>query len=150
MKPIRFNIEEIKSLIENSSQTTAIYVGCDSRVTQKSPKGGKATYVTVVVVHMDGNKGARVFRDVQTIPDFNQLRVRLMNEVYFATNIAMELVDIIGTRPFEIHLDVNPNPNHKSSIVVKEATGYVFGVLGIKPKLKPDAFTASAVADHYT
>lgn len=150
MKERRINIQEVKDAISASSKTTAIYVGCDSRVFAKTARGAKAMYVTVVVLHTDGNKGARIFKDVQIMDDYNQLRVRLMNEVYLASSIAYELVDVIEERPFEVHLDLNPDPKHKSNIVVKEASGYIMGMFGFKPKLKPDAFTASAVADHFT
>jgi predicted RNase H-related nuclease YkuK (DUF458 family) len=48
----------------------------------------------------------------------------------------------------EVHLDINPNPKHKSSIAVKEALGWVKGSLGIDAKIKPDSFAATHAADH--
>ena len=47
----------------------------------------------------------------------------------------------------EIHLDINPNKKHNSSIVIKEATGYVMGMTGMEAKAKPEAFAASYCAD---
>jgi len=59
------------------------------------------------------------------------------------------IADVVGERPFEVHLDINPNPDHRSSMIVKEAVGYVLAQ-GLKPVLKPDAVAASAVADFFT
>jgi predicted RNase H-related nuclease YkuK (DUF458 family) len=77
------------------------------------------------------------------------MRPRLLAEVGDAIAAGLEILDTIGTRSFEIHLDINRGAMHKSSVLVKEATGYVMGTLGIEPKLKPDSFAASSVADRF-
>ena len=69
-------------------------------------------------------------------------------EVQLAVTTATEIVDVIGDRHFEIHLDINPNPNHKSSVAVKEALGWVKGSLGMDAKIKPHSFAATHAADH--
>jgi len=71
-----------------------------------------------------------------------------MTEVSYVTELASELIEVMGDRPLSIHLDINPNPKHKSSIAVKEALGYVRGMFGFDPVLKPDAWCASKAADH--
>jgi predicted RNase H-related nuclease YkuK (DUF458 family) len=48
----------------------------------------------------------------------------------------------------EIHLDLNPSPNHKSNIAVKEAIGWVRGSFGFDPMIKPESFAATHAADH--
>lgn len=144
------DMDELKTFIASTSPTTAIYVGCDSKRFQR--RGVKlVAYVTVVIAHLDSKHGGRIFKMIEVERDWGvTMKQRLMNEVYHATTIAYDLLETIGDRPFEIHLDVNPNPNHKSSVVVKEAMGYVLGVIGIEPKLKPQAFASSSAADAIT
>jgi uncharacterized protein len=141
------DLNEIKKVIKSSSKETAIYVGCDSSVCTKNKKN--ATYSKVVVIHIDGNAGCMIYGDISVMPFYGSIKQRLMQEVFLATEIALELTDVCEDRPFEIHLDLNPSPDYKSNIVVKEAIGYVRGMLGIDPKLKPDAMASSTVADRF-
>jgi len=148
IKEIDLNIEHVKEFIKKSSKETGIYIGCDSKVTTK--KGKRVSiYVAVIVIHYDSNNGAKIFKMVKVEPDYGNMRQRLMREVYIAAEIAYELADSVGERPFEIHLDINPNPDFKSSAVAKEAAGFIMGMLGIKANLKPNALAASFAADRY-
>jgi uncharacterized protein len=142
------DLNKVKEAIRKSSNTTSILVGCDSSVSQKNKQ--KATYSRVVVLHIDSNRGAQLYGDVVSVPYYGSIRQRLMQEVFFATEISLELLDTIDGRPFEIHLDLNPSPEYKSNIIVKEAIGYVRGQTGIEPKLKPEAMASSTVADRFT
>ena len=45
--------------------------------------------------------------------DYGNLRSRLMNEVTFALEDAMAVVDYVEDRHLEIPLDLNPDPKHK-------------------------------------
>lgn len=148
VKETTFDYDEIRSAIIESSQETAIYVGCDS-----IRKRGKVVFVTVIIVHMDGNSGGKLFKAVHVQPNYEKspkaIRLRLMNEVYYVVEAAMNIVEAVDTRPFEIHLDLNPNPAYNSNVVVKEAIGYVLGTLNKIPKLKPDSFAASIASDRY-
>lgn len=139
------DMQEVIDAIKNSSQDTRVYVGADSKRVKK-----KVVYVTVVVLHLDGNKGGRIFKEITVEPYYGNIKQRLMNEVYKAIGIAYQLVDHLEGRAFEIHLDLNPDPKHKSNVAVKEAVGYVYGTFGFKPKLKPEAWCGSAVADRDT
>tara|TARA_Y100001960_G_C14205104_1_gene601555 strand:+ start:161 stop:613 length:453 start_codon:yes stop_codon:yes gene_type:complete len=136
-------IEEVTA----SSKDSTIYVGCDSNRFRK--KGNWfASYATVVIVHKGSKHGCKVVGDVIVLPDYGNLRQRLFQEVMFATDCAMQINDAVGDRNLEVHLDINTEEQHKSSIAVKEAIGYVLG-MGFKPKVKPEAFAASSCADHY-
>jgi predicted RNase H-related nuclease YkuK (DUF458 family) len=73
--------------------------------------------------------------------------MRLVNEAYKAVDIASQIMDVVGDRHFELHLDLNSNPKYKSNTAVKEALGYVIGVLGFDAKLKPYAWASSTAAD---
>lgn len=139
------DIQEVITAIQGSTQSTKIYVGSDSKRVKN-----KVVYVTVVVLHYDGSCGGRIFKEITVEPYYGSIKQRLMNEVYKAIGVAYQLVDSLQGRAFEIHLDLNPDPKHKSNVAVKEAVGYVLGTFGFKPKLKPDAWAGSAVADRDT
>lgn len=136
------DMELVREYIRNSSQSSKIYVGCDSRQT-----GRTTLYVTVVVVHHDGNKGAKVFPFYDRVPRINSTKYRLIQEAYYATYKALELQDTIGDRYLSVHLDYHPEDKHRSNAVVKEAIGFVLGQ-GLDYELKPHAHAASSAADY--
>lgn len=140
-------IEEAKQAILDSSQSSSVYIGCDSIRFRKN-KMWYAKYSTVIIIHMDSKKGGRLFHASVDMPDYGNLKQRLLMEVQLAVSTATEIIDVIGDRHFEIHLDINPNPNHKSNVAVKEALGWVRGSLGMDAKIKPSAFAATHAADH--
>ncbi|MND58555.1 hypothetical protein D3C76_212330 [compost metagenome] len=139
------DIPDVIRSIQESSATTKVYVGADSKRVK-----GKVVYVTVVVLHFDGNKGGKIFKEITVEPWYGNIKGRLMNEVYNAVGIGYQIVEHLQGRPFEIHLDLNPDDRHKSNIAVKEAVGYVLGTFGFRPKLKPEAWCGSTVADRDT
>ena len=140
-------IEEAKKAIQNSSSSSSIYVGADSI---RHKRNGKwyARYSTVVILHIDSKRGCKLFHKQVDLPDYGNLKQRLLNEVNYAVAAASEIIDVLGDRHMEVHLDINPNPKHKSSVAVKEALGWVKGSLGIDAKVKPDSFAATHAADH--
>jgi predicted RNase H-related nuclease YkuK (DUF458 family) len=140
-------IEEAKQAILDSSPQSSVYIGCDSIRFRKN-KMWYAKYSTVIIVHMDSKHGCKLFHESVDMPDFGNLKQRLLNEVQMAVMAATEIVDVLGERHMEIHLDINPNPKHKSSVAVKEALGWVKGSLGLDAKVKPASFAATHAADH--
>lgn len=146
---MELNIEEVKKAIHESSLETKIYIGSDSKVI-KTRKGRRVKYCTVVILHYDGKHGGKIFSDIRTENFYGDARapkLRLLGEVQRCVEIGYEVLDAIGPRDFEVHLDLNTSPEHKSNLAVKEALGYVMGTLGVTAKLKPDAFAASTAAD---
>ena len=103
------------------------------------------------VIHRDGNKGCKVFGKAVFERDYDQKKdrpsIRLMSEVYKTAEMYLELAETIGDRYFELHLDINPDEMHGSSCVITQATGYIRGMCGVIPMVKPDAFAASFTAD---
>ena len=139
-------IQKMKQAIAESSRETKVYVGCDS----KRYPDGRVKYATVVILHINGNNGCKMFSFIDNDHDYNKAnnpKMRLVNEAYKAVDIASQIVDVVGDRHFELHLDLNSNPKYKSNSAVKEALGYVIGVLGLDPKLKPYAWASSTAAD---
>ncbi|MFN3977682.1 MAG: ribonuclease H-like YkuK family protein [Sulfurihydrogenibium azorense] len=138
----KFNFDEVKRYIRNTSQETSIYVGCDSKQFQTY-----TLFVTVIVVHIDSCRGAKIFSEVQKTRRIESLRERLLKEVDLSVYAALNILDVIENRRLEIHLDINPSEKHKSNMVVKEAISYVIAQ-GLKPVLKPNSIAAFSVANY--
>lgn len=143
-------ITEISDYLLTVSPESRIYLGCDS---QKYRKFGQwwARYTVVLIVHIDNCHGGKVFGYNMHERDFDQKAskpsMRLMNEVYKVSEVYSTLKDILADREVEIHLDINPSERWGSSCVVSSAVGYIRGVCGLDPKIKPNAFAASYAAD---
>lgn len=143
-------IEEATQAILESSQESSVYIGCDSK---RFKKNGRwfARYMTVIIVHLDSSKGCKLFHESHVLEEYGEgknPKQRLLTEVMFAVNAAHEIMPVVGSRHWELHIDINPNPRYKSNVAVKEALGYVQGNLGVQAKIKPDAFAAMHAADH--
>jgi predicted RNase H-related nuclease YkuK (DUF458 family) len=130
-----------------SSADTSIYIGTDS-VRFKKNGDWWARYATVIVLHIDSCHGCQIYHDTVEQRDFGSIKQRMLNEVAFAVQHGLEIIDDIGERHFGVHCDINKNPKHKSNVALKEAQGYVLGTLGIMPTFKPDSQIASHCADH--
>lgn len=143
-------IEDLVDLLAGLNSDTKIYLGCDS---VRFVKDGRwfARYATVAIVHMNGKNGCRIFSNRSVEPDYDVKKsrpsIRLMNEVIKVCELYNQLVPFIDEYDVEIHLDVNTDPVHGSNCVATQAAGYVLGVTGINPKLKPEGFAASYGAD---
>lgn len=146
-------IDEAREAIQNSSESSSVYIGCDSKRYKKQGKW-KAKYSTVVIVHKDSRHGCQIFYHTVDMDEYDgkekggNIKMRMMNEAGLAVQTGLDIIDIVGDRHIEIHLDINPNPIHKSSIAIKEAIGWVRGSLGIDPHVKPDGWAATHAADH--
>jgi len=145
-----FNIEAVKQFIRAQSLETKIYLGADSE--RINIKGiWYADYTLAIVVHINGNSGCKIFGDVHRERDYDQKAnkpsMRLMQEVYKVGDLFHELSDVLEDRHVEVHLDINPDEKHKSSIVVQQAVGYIKGTCNIDAYVKPRAFAASYAAD---
>jgi len=148
-------IEELVDLLYGLTQDTKIYIGTDS-VRFREDGRWYAKYASVCVVHVNGKNGCRVFKHRSIEPDYdvkkNRPSLRLMNEVMKSCELYTQLAPFIDEFECEIHCDVNIDPKHGSNCVATQAAGYVLGVTGLtedQVKLKPNAWCASAGADHY-
>jgi len=133
--------DEVREAVKNSSKTSSIYVGCDSK-----NKKAHTIFALVVVIHLDSSKGGKIYYESLRVPRIKALRQRLMKEVEMAVTASFEICDVIGDKKFEVHLDVNGDPKHQSNIVCKEAIGYVESQ-GFNCQIKPFAFCSSYAAD---
>lgn len=149
---MRMNLDEVKAYIQSTSKTSKIYIGCDSERFIRKEKW-YADYASVVVVHIDGKHGCKIFGEITREPDYDRKvgkpAIRLMNEAYKVQELYSKLQEVIDDRFCELHLDINPDERFGSSCVVTQAIGYIIGTCNIEPKVKPFAFAASIAADRY-
>jgi len=149
---LKMDIEAVKDFIRNESNNSKVYIGCDSLTFKKAGKW-YADYVTVVVIHRNGNNGCKIFGQLETELDFIKDKtkpiLRLMNEAIKTAALYGQLKDAIGSRYREIHLDINPDEKYNSHLALSQAVGYIRGMCGIEPHVKPEAFAASYAADRY-
>jgi predicted RNase H-related nuclease YkuK (DUF458 family) len=146
----KMNLEEIATFINAQSPETKIYIGGDSERFLIN-NIWHADYTLAIVVHYSGNRGCKIFGEVQRERDFDQQkdkpRMRLMNEVMKIADLYIKLSEVLENRIVEVHLDINPDEHHGSSCVINEATGYIRGMCNVVPLVKPNAFAASYAAD---
>ena len=146
----RMDLDEVRKFIQNQSEETKIYVGCDS---ERLRIGGDwyADYILAIVVHIDGKHGCKLFGEVIRERDYDQKvdrpRFRLMNEAYKLSEMYLKLADVFVSRSVEVHLDINPSEMYGSNCVMNEAIGYIRGTCNVIPMIKPKAFAASYAAD---
>lgn len=144
------DLNEIREYLATQSFESKVYIGCDS---SRFKRYGLwyADYALVVVIHIDGKHGCKIFGCVTTERDYTADKkkpsYRLMNECYKVSEAYLALYDVLGDREVELHLDINPDPRWVSNIVVQQAIGYIKASCGVTPMVKPEAFAASYAAD---
>lgn len=148
----KIDLDEVRTFIAAQTPETKVYIGTDS---ERMNIDGVwyADYMTVVVVHINGKNGCRVFGQVTRERDYDQRKdrpiIRLMNEVQKTAEMYLSLADDLEDREVEIHLDINPDEKHGSSVALHQAIGYIRGTCNIVPLVKPNAWVASFAADRY-
>ena len=149
----KIDVTELKTFIDAQSLETKIYLGCDSeRINIRGT--WFADYAAVVVVHIDGKHGCRIFGEVTRERDYDQRKnkpaLRLMNEVYKVSALFQKLADVLEDRDVEVHLDLNPDELYGSNCVIAQAIGYIKGTCNVVPMVKPSAWCSSFAADRFS
>lgn len=140
LRPIDWNL--VREYIATTSPKSTVYVGVDSQ-----QHGQYTHFGLAVVIHIESSKGGKMFVEISKAERMASMRERLMKEVELAVDGAFQVIDVIDKRGFVVHLDINPDPAHKSNSICKEAIGYVTGQ-GFECALKPYSWCASHAADH--
>jgi hypothetical protein len=147
-------IKEIFSYIkEKSEMFYDIVVGCDS------PSSENVFFPVVIVVRRVG-EGGRFFIKKMIYPEslnkkFVNWRQRILEEVLLSCDLALLLKDALAkqsTGQFNyqfryIHADVGEVGQTRD--MVKEIVGLIKSN-GFEPKIKPESFAASVIADRFT
>lgn len=151
-------IEEMIGYIkEKPEKFYDVIVGCDS-------SSGEEPHFPVVVAILRKGEGGRFFLKKVKYPSsvnkkFVNWRTRILEEVLLSCDLALFLrddfqkkVQAINNEKLRyqfryIHADIGENGQTKD--MVKELTGLIRGN-GFEPKIKPESFVASVVADRYS
>lgn len=147
-----FNIDALEAFLQTQSEATKVYIGGDS---EKIKFQGQwyADYATVIVVHIEGSKGCRIFGEVvrERVYDAKKDRptMRLMTEVQKISEMYLRVFHLLDRFEVQIHLDLNAKKIHASNHVVQQAVGYIKGVCNIEPQIKPNSWSASYAADRF-
>jgi predicted RNase H-related nuclease YkuK (DUF458 family) len=146
--------EVINYISEKPEKFYDIIVGCDSS-SEEEP------HFPVALVILRVGEGGRFFlkRIAYKGRRFFNWKQRVLEEVFLSCQLALCLKEIIEKRiknskkknphyQFRyIHADVGENGQTKD--MIKEVTGLIKGN-GFEPKIKPESFVASTVADRYS
>ncbi|MCK4473881.1 ribonuclease H-like YkuK family protein [Candidatus Parcubacteria bacterium] len=145
-------IEELLNYIqEKPERFYDVIVGCDSC-------SGEEPHFPVVIVVLRKGEGGRFFLKKIKYPSkkFYNFRQRILEEVLLSCELALSLREKLKERQKDfplnyqfryIHADVGGNGATKD--MIKEVTGLIRGN-GFEPKIKPESFAASVVADRFT
>jgi predicted RNase H-related nuclease YkuK (DUF458 family) len=122
-----------------------VYVGSDSFKEQLY-----CAFVVTICIHNPGHGGRYYFcRFKQPSKLIKSMRMRLFQEAQEAISIALEITQAIPKLGVEVHLDVNKDKRHASGEVTDQVVGYA-QAMGLKYKIKPDAWASSGIADKHT
>lgn len=139
------SLSDIPALLSQEAEYQ-VFVGTDSQVSKKKKC---VVYASCVVLYMKG-KGGRVFVAKDHLPYASSLRERLTNEVWRSLTVAFELTQILPSNvEIVIHVDVNRSKRYKSGNYHQELVSLVTGQ-GYKCRIKPYAWAAQCIADHFT
>ena len=127
-----------------------IIVGCDS-------SSGEEPHFPVAVVILRKGEGGRFFLKKIGYKNrkFYNWKTRILEEVLLSCELALFLRENVENKlkvssfnyQFRyIHADIGENGQTKD--MIKEVTGLIRGN-GFEPKIKPEAYVASTVADRY-
>ncbi len=147
-------IEEIWDYMsEKPEKLYDIIVGCDS-------SSGKEPHFPLAVVVLRVGKGGRFFLKKIGYKNrkFFHWKARVLEEVLLSCELALHLKENFEKKikslkknfnyQFRyIHADIGENGATKD--MIKEVTGLIRGN-GFEPKIKPEAYVASTVADRYS
>lgn len=121
-----------------------IIVGCDSP-SEEDP------HFPVAVVVLRKGEGGRFFLKKIKYPlgekKFYSWKLRILEEVTLSCELALILREKIGRGVKYVHADVGENGQTRD--MIKEVVGLIRGN-GFEPKIKPESYAASVVADRYT
>jgi hypothetical protein len=154
------SIDEVKKEIigymaEKPDRFYDVVVGCDS------PSDEEPHFPVVVVILRTGEGGRFFIRKVKypgSEKKFPNWKMRILEEVFLSCQLALGLREDLDKEVKKqktdfnyqfryIHADIGENGQTKD--MIKEITGLIRGN-GFEPKIKPESFVASTVADRYT
>lgn len=138
--------EIMRFMQEQPKRRYKITIGTDSQRLD----GGRADFVSAVVVHRIGN-GGRYFWRREQLEKLHTLRDRIIKEVLVSLELATGVLEALQKSDlpdfeFEIHADVGENGPTKA--MIQEVVG-IIRAHNFEPKTKPESYAASNIADRH-
>ena len=133
-------ISYVKEYME-THKGVEILIGCDSQ-----NFNNRTIYAIVVALYHTG-KGAHVLYNKWTAQREPTRSVRLLNEVWYAVEVAEMMKNADIPKVKWIDIDINPDPKYKSNEVFRQAVGLVEG-MGYEVRYKSLGPIATYAADH--
>ena len=135
---------------EKPEKEYEVIVGCDS-ASETQPD------FPVAIVLLRVGEGGRYFLKQVSYDDkeFHSVRERILQEVVLSCDLALKLRENLKEKVDDglnynlryIHADIGKNGKTKD--MIKEVVGLIKGN-GFMPKIKPEAYAASSLADRYS
>lgn len=142
--------ELISWMKEEPEKEYEIIVGCDSSSEERPD-------FPVAIVLLRVGEGGRYFLKKVSYDnkEFHSVRERILKEVVLSCDLALKLREDLKQKIDNglnynlryIHADIGKNGKTKD--MIKEVVGLIKGN-GFMPKIKPEAYVASSLADRYT
>jgi len=148
--------EMINYMKEKPEKFYDIIVGCDS-------SSGEDPHFPVVIVILKTGEGGRFFLKKISYPPsvrgkFSNWKMRILEEVLLSCQLALflrenfekKIKNEITTFNYQlryIHADIGENGQTRD--MIREVIGLIRGN-GFEPKIKPESYVASTVADRYS
>jgi predicted RNase H-related nuclease YkuK (DUF458 family) len=151
---MKFDIPKIKKYIRDNPDMKVIIGGDSQKISRKGKNRTKdktARFVTCVICYTRHKN--KIFYEVSKEKDIDnnpsKPMMRMMQETQKIVDVTVSIMDVIieCEIEFEVHLDINPKKEYGSNCAMASAVGYVWGMVGIKPIVKPDSWASSTVAD---
>ena len=133
-------LDYVKEYMELNNDVE-ILIGCDSQ-----NFSDKTIYAIVVALYHKG-KGAHVLYNKWKTQREQTRSVRLLNEVWYAVEVAEAMKEAGIPKVKWIDIDINPDPRFKSNEVFRQAVGLVEG-MGYQCRFKTLGPIATYAADH--
>lgn len=143
-------IEELVNYIKKKPEKSyEVIVGCDS-------SSGETPDFPLVIAILRKGEGGRFFLKKVSYGNrkFYNWKERILEEVLLSCQFALQLKEKVAEKlaglnyQFRyIHADIGENGLTRD--LIKELTGLIIGN-GFEPKIKPESFVASNVADRYS
>ena len=130
----------IKDWLE-AKPNVEILIGCDSQ------NFSDKTIYAIVVALYDKGKGAHVLFNRWKSQREPTRNIRLLNEVWYAVEVAEAMKEAGLPKVKWIDIDINPDPKYKSNEVLRQAVGMVEG-MGYSVRYKTLGPIATYAADH--
>lgn len=114
-------IPYIKNYVEENPNVE-ILIGCDSQ-----NRKTETIYAVVIGLYRPGRGAHVIYTRFNTTRERDNI-VRLLNEVWFSTEVAEEIKNDIGVKASWIDIDLNPDPKYRSNQALASAVGIVTGM----------------------